>query len=207
MAHYADLAYWDQRYKCNPQPFEWYQPYSCLHPRISRCLRAGAKVLILGCGTSTLGEELYDAGNVAEVVCIDFSGYAVEAMEARRGIRKNLTYTNMDAQSLAYPADHFDMVIDKATLDSILCGPDEDRGYQTVSKALAEAYRVLKRGGYFVHLSCTQEGREDLLNLPHGKWKVDHFVILQDGSPAGSEASAKDKDDPNCHHLFLCRKG
>lgn len=39
----------------------------------------------------TSGEELYDAGNVAEVVCIDFSGYAVEAMEARRGIRKNFT--------------------------------------------------------------------------------------------------------------------
>lgn len=32
----------------------------------------------------------------------------------------------------------------------------QDRGYQTVSKALAEAYRVLKRGGYFVHLSCAQ---------------------------------------------------
>lgn len=43
-------------------------------------------------------------------------------MEEQKGKRKNLIYEAMDARELKYEDNYFDAVIDKSTLDAILCG-------------------------------------------------------------------------------------
>ena len=57
--------------------------------------------------------------------------------------------------------DSFDCVIDKALLDSILCGP----GYEsTSSKMISNVHRVLKRGGVYICISIgNPESRLNIL--------------------------------------------
>ena len=56
MAQYADIAYWDRRYERMPQPFEWYQGYKDLKETLMKFMRPNSRILIEGCGTSTLGD-------------------------------------------------------------------------------------------------------------------------------------------------------
>ena len=58
----------------------------------------------------------------------------------------------MDACSLTYPDNYFDIVIDKTTIDSILCGESET--FTTVALMLKEAQRVIKEeNGYYITIS------------------------------------------------------
>jgi len=51
-------------------------------------------------------------------------------------------WEEMDATALTFPSDHFDCVIDKGTLDAVLCGDD----YSIPNKILKEMFRVVKPG-------------------------------------------------------------
>ena len=35
MSHYANPAYWEERYKKNPEPFEWYNIYDGFKEQIA----------------------------------------------------------------------------------------------------------------------------------------------------------------------------
>jgi ubiquinone/menaquinone biosynthesis C-methylase UbiE len=54
----------------------------------------------------------------------------------------------MDALSMDFENQFFDVVIDKAMLDSVLCA---DGGFQKATEVIREIYRVLKHDGvYFI---------------------------------------------------------
>jgi hypothetical protein len=46
--------YRDDRYQRDPQPFEWFQRYETLKPFIEPHIPKTAKILQVGCGTSSL---------------------------------------------------------------------------------------------------------------------------------------------------------
>lgn len=56
----------------------------------------------------------------------------------------------MDCRDLKYPDNEFDMVIDKSTIDALLCG---NNAFFNVAIMLKECQRVLKPGGYYVAIS------------------------------------------------------
>ena len=61
---------------------------------------------------------------------------------------QNMVYEIMDVQEMTYQDKSFDMVLDKSTLDALLCS---DSPLVTVAKMMKEVYRVLKDDGvYFV---------------------------------------------------------
>ena len=57
-------------------------------------------------------------------------------MSERNKKRKEMKYEVMDACNLKYPDDTFDLVIDKALMDAILCG---DNAFLNTSIMLKEA--------------------------------------------------------------------
>ena len=56
----------------------------------------------------------------------------------------------MDVTDLKYESNLFDLIIDKSTIDALLCG---DGAALKVALMLRECQRVLKEGGYYVIIS------------------------------------------------------
>ena len=56
----------------------------------------------------------------------------------------------MDVRDMTYNDSTFDLIIDKSTIDAILCG---DKPYVNTAKMLKECNRVLKLGGSYVAIS------------------------------------------------------
>jgi SAM-dependent methyltransferase len=99
------------------------------------------RVVDLGCGWGTFEWAL--APRVDQIVGVDFSAKSVELCERRRsqlGLR-NVRFVHADAGATHLPADTFDLVIAADLFEHLY--PDDS------ARVVAEARRVLKRGGRF----------------------------------------------------------
>jgi protein-L-isoaspartate(D-aspartate) O-methyltransferase len=96
-------------------------------------IKAGDKILDIGCGKGYL---MYDFTKVVpgvEVYGLDISGYAIR--NAKEEVRERITHGN--ATSLPWPDKHFDLAISITTLHNLHC--------YDLEKALREMERVAKR--------------------------------------------------------------
>ena len=65
--------------------------------------------------------------------------------------REDMEFTTLDATNLdCLPEGCFDLILDKALLDTLLCS---SQPFDDVSKYIGEMYRVLKPGGIFIIVS------------------------------------------------------
>jgi ubiquinone/menaquinone biosynthesis C-methylase UbiE len=97
-----------------------------------------ARILELGCGTGPVARHLIEVPTVAEVIGIDPSPQLLEhAQRLGNGI-PGLSFQQGDARQLPFRDDRFDVVVGHTVFSHI----PEPEG------ALAEAYRVLKPGGW-----------------------------------------------------------
>ena len=62
MAHFGKLEYWEARYTKDCDSFEWYQDYFGVKDNITQHIAPDSDILILGCGNSKLGAEMYEDG-------------------------------------------------------------------------------------------------------------------------------------------------
>lgn len=77
---------------------------------------------------------MYDRDGFRNINAIDLSEVCIKQMDVRNTIRrKELMFTKMDCTKMDYPANKFDLVLDKGTLDTILCVP---LGYFKVARYL-----------------------------------------------------------------------
>jgi SAM-dependent methyltransferase len=161
---YHSREYWDAAYaQAEGKVDDWLQSYDVLKP-FFEVVKREHSILILGCGNSPLGEQMYDDG-YRRITSIDFSRYAIALMRGRAAARPGLLYEVMDARELRFAEGSFDAVIDKGTFDAIVCTPDDN----AVAKACAEVARVLGPGGLFVSVSLAPPRRR-LPLLKHPAW-------------------------------------
>jgi SAM-dependent methyltransferase len=168
---YGEQEYWEARFKKEAESnsaFEWYHDYANLKPffqrHIPECCRTNAgPVLMVGCGNSTLSEQMYDDG-YKKVVNIDFSKSVIVAMakSAEASGRTGLEYEEMDARELVYEDGSFDSAIDKGTMDAVLsatpsAGEDARQPEINMEKICREVLRVLRVGGVYVIISSIPE--------------------------------------------------
>jgi ubiquinone/menaquinone biosynthesis C-methylase UbiE len=94
-------------------------------------LRRGATVLDVGCGSGTASEPF--AANGFPVTGVDPSQSKLESAKQRL---PNATFVTGEAEALPFPNERFDVLISAQAFHEV------DR-----HRALAEAFRVLRRGG------------------------------------------------------------
>lgn len=116
-------------------------------------LRAGDRVLDVGCGKGYLLYELTQAVPGLDVAGIDISAYAIE--HAKEEVRERLTAGN--ANALPFADRSFDVVISLGTLHNL--------GIADLWKALGEIERVRRRSAYVMVESYRNEREKvNLLN-------------------------------------------
>ncbi|XP_060184032.1 uncharacterized protein LOC132613808 isoform X1 [Lycium barbarum] len=150
---YGESWYWDKRYTDGAAgPFECYQKYpgadaqptaevsitqttpQPLRPSQPSCPH---------CRLRQFCEGMVDDG-YEDVVNVDISSVVIEAMQKKYSDRPQLKYMKMDTRDMScFEGGSFDGVVDKGTLDSILCGQSSQ---QNAAKMLSEVGRL--------HMEC-----------------------------------------------------
>ncbi|KAJ6357190.1 hypothetical protein OIU78_005127 [Salix suchowensis] len=146
---YGEPWYWDNRYSSESGSFDWYQKYPSLAPLINLYIprHVHPRILVVGCGNSAFSEGMVSDG-YEDVVNIDISSVVIEAMKKKHSNHPQLKYIGMDVRDMSeFQSGSFDAVIDKGTLDSILCGNDSRNN---APKMLKEVWRVLKDNGVYI---------------------------------------------------------
>ncbi|KFO75398.1 Methyltransferase-like 13 [Cuculus canorus] len=154
---FGSARYWDRFFRQRGQrPFEWYGAFAELCPLLHKYVRPRDKVLVVGCGNSELSEQMYDTGMCEDIVNIDISDAVIRQMQERSGSKRpKMNYLLMDMLQMDFPDGHFQVVLDKGTLDAILTD-EEEATLAKVDKMFAEVSRVLQVGGRYLCVSLAQ---------------------------------------------------
>ena len=202
MHDYSSLAFWEKRYTNEHlEVFEWYQTFESLREKIIDYFKPEHKILNVGCGTSKFAEDLFYEG-IKNVVNIDFSESAIklleEHFEEQQIASKCIKMDVLDMKQ--FQEEEFNIVFDKALLDSILCG---ENALETVKTMIKEIYRVLVDEGYYIIISNSDESyRKDLFD--EKMWEYQYFEI---GKPTKIIViDEKDKDPKNYHYIYILKK-
>ena len=198
MTNYADLAYWEQRYKNSENTtFDWLENYQTLKEIILplNISKEAGEILNLGCGNSEFSENMYDDG-FHNIKNIDICQSVIKLMSERSKNRPEMKYEVMDVRDIKYESNYFDLVIDKSTIDTLLCGDD---AFISVAKMIKEVQRVLKVGGYYMIISHgTPEFRIMHLKRKFEKFKVEILKIEKD--------FVEEEGYDNIFYVYLCQK-
>ena len=109
----------------------------------------------------------------------------------------------MNMLELQFPDGAFNAVVDKGTLDSILCG---EGSTNNVAKALSEVQRVLTDDGVYMFISYgVPKNRLSYLETDECKavWSV---TVKQVAKPSVSTAQQPTEDSGNVHYIYICKK-
>ena len=156
---YSSQEYWESRYQ-EPAGFhEWYCSYENLQPLLVSCISSDDSVLEIGCGDSPLLTGMVTAGHTGKLHAIDFSKSIITKVvndQLKNDTALNrVEYLEMDARNLSYEEGSWDSVIDKGTLDAMLC--DKSTGLINGKALISEACRVLRKSkGTLIFISHIQ---------------------------------------------------
>jgi len=195
MPEYGDSDYWEKRYQdTKAKTFDWLQDYQSLKSTIEQVCTKTSKILMLGCGNALLSEDMYKDG-YCNIYNIDISETVIQTMAERNKEMIAMTYEVMDCTDLKYATGFFDAVIDKSTIDALLCGQDPDL---TVARMTKEVQRVLKPSGVYCIISYgNPESRLFHLKLPHLVFELQTLEMTK---------PEKDSKNVSTHYIYLCKK-
>lgn len=101
----------------------------------------------------------------------------------------------MDVRELTYEGEMFDLIMDKSTIDALLCG---NFAYLNVAIMLKECQRVLKTGGYYMAISYgVPDNREFHLIREHLKFEIKTYKI---------EKKHEGSNQSSIHYIYVCKK-
>lgn len=114
-------------------------------------LKTEKRILHVGCGNSELQDKLYEEG-YHKIDNIDISAVVIDQMNKSKELKgySEMTFEVMDVKEMRYKDRSFDMVLDKSTIDTLMC---TDNPILNVAKMTEEIYRVLKDDGVYFVLS------------------------------------------------------
>ena len=136
---------------------------------------------------------MYDDG-YHNIYNIDISNTVINIMSERSKNRPGMIYEVMDVCDIKYDNNVFDLIIDKSTMDTLLCGYYY---FINIAKMLKEIQRVLKVGGFYMIISYEEpESKMIHLNRKFLKFKVETIKLEQ--------KDEKGKD--NYNYIYLCQK-
>jgi ubiquinone/menaquinone biosynthesis C-methylase UbiE len=199
--------YWSERYlKEKNQHFEWLDNYSSLKTLINTLLtEKDGKILMLGCGNSKLSEEMYLDG-YKNICNIDRCGIVISQMFNRNIEKPEMSWEVMDCTKLTYESNTFDYLIDKCTLDTLLCSKNP---FMMAAWTVNEVQRVLKPGGYFLCISFgSPKERMNHFQKPHLSFGIEYCPMIASfpTEEAMMEYFGNDNVDDPVYNVYVCCK-
>ncbi|KAJ1724770.1 hypothetical protein LPJ53_000977 [Coemansia erecta] len=159
---YGSREYWQQRYmQESNETFDWFKTYKDLAALLSRHIGSkDARILMLGCGNSTLSGDMYDDG-YENIVNVDYSDVVIDQMRQRTAHQPKMTWRVMDVREMALDDASIDVAIDKGTLDALMCEKGDvwdpsPELCQNIAGEVDEVNRVLVPGGKFIWITFGQ---------------------------------------------------
>ena len=174
------------------RPFEWLTSAESLAGPLSQVLQnfgtKPVRVLHVGCGSSVLGEYLVEQhfDVVSQVINIDNDKAILDSMEERwkrkcqddddKTSKMKFVCVDLCQESIPLPDGSVDLVVDKSTLDCLLCS---DKG---ASLLICECYRLLNpASGVYLAISFHHVNllRPLLQDCPGTHWTFEHSVMYR----------------------------
>ncbi|CAF1093725.1 unnamed protein product [Adineta ricciae] len=123
MEDLSKQAYWDERF-LTEDSFEWFGDCSRLYPVLDQHFKSSpSRVLLhLGCGSSSLAEEMCNRHYCHLVYNVD---YSFGILDKRRSIKTNqhvIDWIALDIRAMPLRSNYFDTIIEKGTLDVFFVG-------------------------------------------------------------------------------------
>jgi SAM-dependent methyltransferase len=198
MPDYGKAEYWDERYKANDTTFDWFVSFDALKDIILpyTTSKQECKALVVGCGNSRLSPQLYDSG-VHQIINIDISEVVIGQMRARYREMDKMVWARMDVTRLDFPDSSFDVVIDKGTIDSLLCGSNSFHNVYQMNKQIS---RVLKRGGKYISITYGQPDTR----IDHFRRKRLHFDV--EHRTVDKPVFSSDVSPTSNYHVYIMTK-
>ncbi|KAL9658462.1 hypothetical protein ABK040_006004 [Willaertia magna] len=205
-SEYKLKSYWDKRFE-KEEVYDWLGTYKQwkehldihLLNNVDNKKKEDLKILIIGCGNSTLSNDLYEDG-YKNITNIDYSATVIEKMKEKYPY---MNWVEMDVTNMEkFENNSFDFVLDKGTMDALVvdAGDPWDPEIEVrnmVLKMCQEIYRILKIGGKYLQISFQQPHFRKLYLLPK---KDDQLLI-------NWEYSCKEVDGIGLgYFLFTCKK-
>lgn len=147
--NFADQNYWNEHYKKDCSPFEWYTSWETIRETIKGLLIYSGRCVHVGCGTSEISYELVKEGFM-NVKCIDFSDVVIEKMKEKYADEVRLEFICCDCTTLNISSSTANCVFDKGALDAMTTG---ERSTERIAEYLKQVHRVLALNGTFVMIS------------------------------------------------------
>ncbi|KHG02599.1 Methyltransferase-like protein 13 [Gossypium arboreum] len=178
---------------------------------------------MVGCGNALMSEDMVKDG-YEDIMNIDISSVAIEMMRRKYEFVPQLKYMQMDVRDMSFfPDESFDSVMDKGTLDSLMCGTDAPI---SASRMLGEVSRLLKPGGTYMLITYGDpSARMPHLNRPTYGWNIFLYNLPRpDFKRPGGCSSTKSYlepipitekgllpadfvlEDPDSHFIYVCKK-
>lgn len=166
---------------------------------LDRYVQPTHKVLMAGAGNSRLSEELYE-NQVKNITNIDISEVCVNAMKANHEDKQEMQWQKMDVRKLEFADATFDVVIDKGTMDSVLCGEGSTKNCNQMCKEMS---RVLKPGGTYIVISYGQpDYRLNYFDKPEYNWNI----LPAQSVPKPTVSVVEEADPANVHYIYIMTK-
>ncbi|KAH9766449.1 methyltransferase 11 domain-containing protein [Citrus sinensis] len=221
---YGEPWYWDNRYAHESGPFDWYQKYPSLAPLIKLYVPSHhQRILIVGCGNSAFSEGMVDDG-YEDVVNVDISSVVIEAM--MKNFLNDLLDIKMDVRQMdEFQTGSFDSVVDKGTLDSLLCGSNSRQNATQMLKEvwsfacmlLTKLHQLLQvtYGAPIYRLGMLRDSCSWNIKLHvieklvveeksgHPIWELTNPVPLENDGRSVEELLGK---NPDVHYIYVCTK-
>eukprot|EP00752_Nemacystus_decipiens_P002602 g2435.t1 len=201
------MTVWEKRYQ-DGVFVEWYCGLDHVLPLFERFVPKDSRVLDVGCGDKPLAWDMRDAGYTGRITSFDLSPTVINKLveESRSCARKRLhhgvEFRVLDARKLPFDAGSFDLVVDKGTVDAMLC---DKTGKESARATCREAARVAAPGGWYIVVShahpSTAEGMEVL-----SETLVPALLESSYSTPVGRKGTKEgqeEDDDDGCRQDFF----
>ena len=131
---FGEPSFWESRFRANKKSFDWYASFDELNELLPHILRSTVSpngfavetVLVVGCGNSEFSHHLSSFYSVNSVTNVDISMSVIQQMQSKY---PNQSWLHKDATCMAESLPHgaYNLIVDKGTLDALLCGSDSNR--------------------------------------------------------------------------------
>jgi ubiquinone/menaquinone biosynthesis C-methylase UbiE len=210
MPNYGEINYWENRYLLQQDSsFDWLEDFDSLRNILEEVFSdkdvstINSNILMLGCGNSHLSERIYKEMNTHKIFNIDISNNVIKSMRDRSKEMNGMTWDVMDCRDLKFNQGFFDVVIDKCTMDTILCG---DNPHLNVAMMTKEVQRVLKVSGIYMIVSHSEpESRMQHLLREHLSFDVKVNVMKRELEET-AESNFLIPHLHQTHYVYVCKK-